>query len=50
MRLARRLLLLLLLGLFALLSGGCTTTDPDHTSIPWSRPATWEGQLPGMGS
>ena len=25
-----------------------TPTDADNT-IPWSRPANWEGGLPGMG-
>jgi len=27
---------------------GCTTTEQD-SSIPWSRPASWEGGVPGMG-
>lgn len=39
-------LLLLTLGIFA---GGCSTNSPKQTSIPWSRPAGWEGQIPGMG-
>lgn len=39
---------LLSLGLLALLSG-CPTTQTT-SSIPWSRPATWEGQVPGMSS
>ncbi len=26
---------------------GCAT-DPKESSIPWSRPATWENQIPGM--
>ena len=29
--------------------GGCSTQSPKQTSIPWSRPAGWEGQIPGMG-
>ncbi len=46
--LARRLLAL---GLFiaAAFASGCSTNAPKQTSIPWSRPAGWEGQIPGMG-
>jgi hypothetical protein len=39
-------LLLLAAGAFV---GGCSTNAPKQTSIPWSRPAGWEGQIPGMG-
>ena len=39
------LVLLALLGLTA----GCSSPQRD-TSIPWSRPADWEGQIPGMGT
>ena len=39
---------LLLLALGAILTG-CSTNSPKETSIPWSRPAGWEGQIPGMG-
>ncbi len=28
---------------------GCSLTPQKDTSIPWSRPAGWEGQIPGMG-
>lgn len=38
--------LLLLLG-FAFT--GCTTRKGD-SSIPWSRPADWEGQIPGLSN
>lgn len=43
------LLLLILAGLL----GGCAT-NPDvekarETSVPWGRPADWEGTIPGMG-
>ena len=41
-------LALLLLALGAL-AGGCSMTPQKDTSIPWSRPAGWEGQIPGMG-
>ena len=34
-------------GAFALT--GCQSTDQD-SAVPWSRPASWEGQVPGMGS
>ena len=27
---------------------GCSS--PSDSSIPWSRPANWEGQVPGMGT
>ena len=27
---------------------GCAPPQQD-TSIPWSRPADWEGRIPGMG-
>ncbi len=41
-------LLLAVLAAAALSLIGCTSqTD---TSIPWSRPASWEAQVPGMGS
>jgi hypothetical protein len=46
--LSRRLLALLLLALGAF-GSGCSTNAPKQTSIPWSRPAGWEGQIPGMG-
>ena len=39
----------LLLLAFVALSAGCMSA-PKDTSIPWSRPADWEGQIPGMGS
>ncbi|MCR6657048.1 MAG: hypothetical protein NVV63_14835 [Opitutus sp.] len=35
--------------LFAALFAGCAANQQD-SSIPWSRPADWEGQIPGMGS
>ena len=40
------------LGLLAIalvsLASGCMSAKRD-TSIPWSRPADWEGQIPGLG-
>lgn len=44
-----------LLGLACLLSAsgwlasGCATQSREDSTIPWSRPAGWEGQAPGMG-
>ena len=40
---------LLLLALGAILAG-CSTQTPTDSSIPWNRPANWEGQVPGMGN
>lgn len=45
----RRLLLAVLGSAFALLATGCATKQPEDSSIPWSRPASWEGGIPGMG-
>jgi hypothetical protein len=39
----------LLLLAFGALLGGCSTRTSNQTTIPWSRPAGWEGQIPGMG-
>jgi hypothetical protein len=42
-------LLGLLLLAFGALFSGCANNQQD-SSIPWSRPADWEGQIPGMSS
>ena len=47
--LKKPILALVLLALGAIL-GGCTNKTAKDTSIPWSRPADWEGQMPGMGN
>jgi hypothetical protein len=39
----------LLLLAFGALLGGCSLNTQKNTAIPWSRPAGWEGQIPGMG-
>ena len=31
-----------------LILSGCATR-PQDSSVPWSRPADWEGKLPGVG-
>jgi hypothetical protein len=46
--LARLFLAALLLAIGTVVTG-CSTNAPKQTSIPWSRPAGWEGQIPGMG-
>lgn len=33
----------------SLLFAGCTSKTEQDSSIPWSRPASWEGGIPGMG-
>ncbi|MDD3179614.1 MAG: hypothetical protein PHQ04_04605 [Opitutaceae bacterium] len=48
-RLVRLILASVLLALLGLTSG-CSSGTSKESSIPWSRPATWEGQIPGMGS
>jgi hypothetical protein len=45
----RRRLLLALGSALAVLATGCATKQPEDSSIPWSRPANWEGGIPGMG-
>ena len=45
----RKSLFVFLLSLLALTGfTGCGPTKQD-SSIPWSRPADWEGRIPGMG-
>ena len=39
---------LALTGGLLLLTGSTSKTEQD-SSIPWSRPASWEGGIPGMG-
>ncbi len=46
---AKTSLSLLLLAAAAFVAG-CSTETPKDSSIPWSRPANWEHQVPGMGS
>lgn len=46
--LKKTVLVVLLTSLGALL-GACSTNGPKKSAIPWSAPASWEGQIPGMG-
>jgi hypothetical protein len=45
-----RTLFTLLLFAFGALLTGCTTKTSKDSSIPWTRPASWEGGIPGMGN
>ncbi len=44
----KTLVALLLLTLSLLGFSGCVDPKQD-SSIPWNRPANWEGRIPGMG-
>ena len=39
----------LLLAALAAVVSGCASNGPKKSSIPWSQPQAWEGQIPGMG-
>jgi len=45
----RRIALLLALGFTALMMTGCFNATEDEQSVPWGRPAQWEGGAPGFG-
>jgi hypothetical protein len=50
MNFAKKPLLFALLTIaLGLLFAGCVGVKND-ASIPWNRPADWEGQIPGMGT
>ena len=44
-----KILLLLAVSAGGLLLGGCTYMEDGESNVPWSRPAEWENQLPGLG-
>lgn len=46
---SHRLLLALLAIVGATALSGCATKSEKDSTIPWSRPASWEGQAPGFG-
>ena len=48
-RLTKPLLTALALAGTAFIVTGCTSKTEADSSIPWSRPASWEGGIPGMG-
>lgn len=48
MALYRKLVLALSLIALAVLGLAGCASDPKESAIPWSRPATWENQVPGM--
>jgi hypothetical protein len=50
MKKSPKLLLALLTLALGCLCTGCTTKTAKDSSIPWTRPAPWEGGIPGMGS
>jgi len=49
MKSPQKALLALLIATIALAVTGCTSKTANDSSIPWGRPANWEGQVPGMG-
>ncbi|MCZ6674901.1 MAG: hypothetical protein O7C75_18380 [Verrucomicrobia bacterium] len=50
MKIVRFILSFLTVASGLLLFAGCEEKSPYDTSIPWSRPADWEQQLPGVGN
>lgn len=45
-----RILVILIAGILSLFAlQGCTQIEPEESPVPWSRPAEWEGRVPGMG-
>ena len=50
MHLLRPLTLRILLLAIGALWAGCSMQSQRDSSIPWNRPADWEGQIPGMGT
>lgn len=46
----RKTLFVLIVSALVLLGFSACSTPQQDSSIPWSRPADWEGRIPGMGS
>jgi hypothetical protein len=44
-----RIFLRVLLVASAGLLAACSINSQKDSSIPWNKPADWEGQIPGMG-
>jgi hypothetical protein len=47
-RLLKQIIALTVLTTMGLGLSGCLNKAPDESSMPWSRPATWENQVPGF--
>jgi len=47
-KILKTIIALFLLSLLAMSMTGCLNKAPDESSMPWSRPATWENQVPGF--
>ena len=50
MAIYRKILFVLSLTALALFGLAGCGSDQKDSSIPWSRPASWENKVPGMGS
>ncbi len=50
MKIVHIVLIFLVVASGFLLFSGCEEKSPYDTSIPWTRPASWEQQLPGVGN
>ena len=46
----RKTLLVVITSALVLLGLSSCSAPQQDSSIPWSRPADWEGRIPGMGS
>lgn len=45
----RKMLFVAFVSALVLLGFSACTPPQQDSSIPWSRPAEWEGRIPGMG-
>jgi hypothetical protein len=50
MKIVRIILAIIVTATSLIMLTGCKEKSPYDTSIPWSRPADWENQLPGVGN
>ena len=50
MAMSRKIVFALSLTALAILGLAGCATDPKESSIPWSRPSSWENQVPGMSN
>ena len=49
-KMTNRTFILFILLLSLLMNAGCFNANPDDQELPWSRPADWEGGVPGVGN